>query len=768
MEDREQRAGLDSPERASAPVTDDTAGSGAEKGAEGAVDSPWWESGPRLEEAAGEEPDTYRDRGYIYRGVRYGEPTPGPKSQPPEEPDGGDDPVDMTVLAVMSEDQPAVPPAEGDEANEPVAESPWWEGGSRPEETADEERGAGVGETTPEVKSQPPEEPDGDDDPVDMTVLAAMSEDQPAVPPAEGDEANEPVVESPWWEGGSRPEETADEERSAGIGETTPEAKSQPPEEPDDGNDAVELSIPATMPEDQPAVPPAEGQEANEPVIGAPWWPAGSRLEEAEEGPVAERETEETPLGAPYLFRGTGYGEPLPEPEAQAPEEPDDGNDPVELSIPATMPEDQPAVFPAKGQEPPRVDAKEDPAAHREEPDREHPGSPAGLPVATEVLPERSSAELIRSIVAEICPDELLLVEAAAAPLPEGAREAVTAARNDLDRRLGERKPIDAGEYLRLAIVENATGLHDEADAHLKEALPRSDRFGPVLNALAVTSLARGKIAPAIVYCKEALRETGGDDSVRAAASSNLGDLYDLQGDAARATEAYETAINCLQAGEDPRWLSRLHLRVGRLYRRLGQADKARLHLSDSVRLFKDSGDEAGHVQSLAALGSALTESGLHDVALRNFEEAVRICLRTGDKPGAALVQDELGVAYMAQDQLTRALAYLESALSLHRQLGNRGGEAATLSNMAKIYDSRGDIGEARQLYEAALEINRELGHDVGEAQRRRQPASGDQEGARAKLLKAEEIFSRAGSAEQQEDARRMTEKHGQGTEGLR
>ena len=774
MEDREQPAGLDSPGQASAPVTDDATGGGAE----GVFGSPWWESGAGPEEAAEEEPDTYRGTGYIYRGVRYGEPVSEPKSQPAEDPGDDDDPVDLSVLAVMSEDRTAVPPAEGGEAGEPVVGAPWWQAGSRPEEAAEEEPGTVYGEPVSEPKSQPAEDPGDDDDPVDLSVLAVMSEDRTAVPPAEGEEASEPIVESPWWQAGSMLEEAAEEEPGAeseteetplaahemfketGYGEPLPEPETQAPEAPDDGNDPVDVSTPATRSEDQPAVPPAGGEEASEPIVESPWWQAGSMLEEAaEEEPGAESETEETPLAAHEMFKETGYGEPLPEPETEAP---DDGNDPVAMSMPAVMSEDQPAVPPAEGEEPPSVDAKEDPAAHRREPDRQPPGSPAGVPVATEPLPERPPAELIRSIVAEVCPGELLLVETAVAPLPEWARAAVTAARNDLDRRSAERQPIDAGEYLRLAIVENATGLHDEADAHLKEALPRSDRFGPVLNALAVTSLARGKMAPAIVYCKEALRETGGDDSVRAAASSNLGDLYDLQGDAARATEAYETAIQCLQAREDPRWLSRLHLRVGRLYRRLGQADKARLHLSDSVRLFKDSGDHAGHVQSLAALGSALTESGLHDLALRNFEEAVRICLRTGDKPGAALVQDELGVAYTAQDQLTRALAYFESALWLYRDLDNRKAEAATLSNMAKIYDSRGDIGEARQLYESALEIDPEVGH-AG----RPHPASGDQGGARAKLLQAEEILSRAESAEQQEYVQRMIEKPGTGTEGL-
>ena len=788
----------DRKERAAAPVTEGGPGDAPD---DRVLGSPWWEGGSRPEEEAEKEPDTYRGAGYIYRGVRYGEP----KSQPPEEPDD-DDPVDLSVLAVMSEDQPAVPPAEGQEPGEPGVESSWWEGGSRPEEETDagvesswwegasrpeEEPDAGVGEVAPdapylysetaygesvhEAESQPPEELNDDDEPADMSVPAALSEDQPAVPPAEGGEPREPVVEAPWWEGGSRPEETAEEEPDAGVGEAAPGAphrysgagyahrgvrygetvpEPQPPEKPDVNDDPVDMSVPAALSEDQPAVPPAEGKEPREPIVEAPWWPREAAEEEPDAG-VGEVAT-----GEPYLYGGTVYGESFPEPESQPPEKPDVDDEPTDLSVPAVMSEDRPAVPPAeRGEE----HVGEDPTGDRGEADRQPSAWPAGIPAATEALPEGPPRELIRSIVAEVCPDELLLVGAAKAPLPEWAPAAVTAARIDLDRRLAERKPVDAGEHLRLAIVENVMGLHDEADTHLKEALPRSDRFGPVLNALAVTSLARGKIAPAIVYCKEALRETGGDDSVRAAASSNLGDLYRLQGNTEQAAEAYETAIKCLGPQGESRRLSRLHLRLGRLYRHLGQTDAARQHLSDSVRLFKDSGDEAGHVQSLAELGAALTESGLHDPALRHFEEAVRICLRTGDKPGAALVQDEMGVAYMAQDQLTRALAYLESAVSLHRELGNRGAEAATLSNMGKIHDSRGDVDEARRFYEAALEINRELGHEVSEAERLPQLESGDQEGARAKLLKAEEIFSRAGSAEQQEDARRMTESTGGG-----
>ena len=200
--------------------------------------SPWWEGGSRPEEEAEEEPDTYRGAEYIYRGVRYGEP----KSQPPEEPDD-DDPVNLSVLAVMSEDQPAVPPAEGQEPGEPGVESSWWEGGSRPEETAEEEPDAGVGEAAP----------------------------------------GEPYLYS----------ETA-------HGESIPEPESQPPEEPDD-DDPVDMSVPAVMSEDQPAVPPAEGQEPGEPGVESSWWEGGSRPEEGRDRCRSRRGGSRC---APYVQRG--------------------------------------------------------------------------------------------------------------------------------------------------------------------------------------------------------------------------------------------------------------------------------------------------------------------------------------------------------------------------------------------------------------------------------------------------------------------------------
>ena len=562
--------------------------------------------------------DSSLPKGYIYRGVRYGEGTTDIRDEPAEEPETTDDPVD---LSVMLGDPPPAPATREEPAGRPAADLPWWEtgptfgepAGEAREDAGEPEADAGPGFFYRGIRyGEPEREP-----PAEEPEAAAAKRD-----------AGEPDLELSWWRRTPAPAKTAEEE------------KTEPP---------AEASYPRTEPAfgDDPA-----SREAPAVTLGGP---GGEWLAEhpAESHPVGQEERAgERTEHSEGDFAGEG------------------------LAVDRVKPEQRP------------------------------PEAPAGLPAAAGTPSEDRPEDAIRALAAEICPGDLLMVEMIGAPVPEWAGPAVNTARDDLERRVAARQPVDASEYLRLAIVENVMGLHDEAEAHLKEAMPLSDRLGPVLNALAVTNLARGMIPPAVVYAKEALQESGGDDGVCAMASSNLAEFYRLQGNEAQAAEAYETAIDGLGPEGDALWLARLRLRASRLHRRTGQTDKARMHLSDSVRLFRDSGDGAGQVQALAELGSILTESGSHDLAVRNLEEGIRICLRTGDRSGASLVQHAIGVAFMGQNQLTRALAYLDSALTLYRDLGNRKGEAATLGYIAKIHESRGDVDEAQRFYEAAKRLD--------------------------------------------------------------
>ncbi len=381
--------------------------------------------------------------------------------------------------------------------------------------------------------------------------------------------------------------------------------------------------------------------------------------------------------------------------------------------------------------------------------------TPAGrVEDAPEVVSREVGAppELIRELVAEVCPGDLILMESVGGDLPAWAPEVVDAARLDLLERQGDRQPPAPEEYLRLAILEVMLGRCDEATGHLKEALRHVSQIGSVLNALAVTSFLREKVEPAISYCREALREAGQDESIQAVVSQNLGYFYQYKGDDAEAAESYEMALGFLELRGRPEQIFSLRLRAGKLFWRLGNHEKARAHLSDAARLFDNLGKGGEEVRARVALASAQIGMGEYELAQASLKDSLEVCKKTEDRAGEALTYGQMGATFAAQYRFTRALQHYENSLELNRELENKEGEAANLAGMGDIHRARGDFAEAREAYEMALGINRKRGDARAEAKAlwslgRVCIEEGERETAREHLNEARRIFQELGAS---------------------
>jgi tetratricopeptide (TPR) repeat protein len=495
--------------------------------------------------------------------------------------------------------------------------------------------------------------------------------------------------------------------------------------------------------EEAPAPPgaPLAGSRAGENLPGMPSEEEGGddvfAVLRSERG-LPEEEVSEEPIGNALLYEANEALENISEQEDVAP---------------ARLPAPGPAA--AAAPPPPPPAQEEEPALPGEEPAAAAGG--AAAPAAG------SPADLVRKLASDHCPGDLLFAEEGEARMPAWAEGVSQAAASDLRERQAAKAAVQPEEYLRLGIVEHLLGRCEEASGHFKEALRRTRRLGPVLNALAVATFARGKVDPAIAYCKEAVREAGGDAALRCSAFRNLGFFYQVKGDHARAAEATVSAIEAIGPKGDPAQLSRLHLRAGQLLRRLGEAGQARGHLAESANHFRKGGENAEWARALVALASAQTQLGESDAALKNLEEAARVCRELGDAAGEALALGQMGGTYTALDQFTRALGYYEKAVAIHREMGNRKGEAAHMSNIGNIHYFRGDLEEAEGAYERALQINREEAHLVGQATSlgnlgRLHLEQGSLEKARARLGEARELFKEAGAEEQLDKIRAMLE----------
>lgn len=515
-------------------------------------------------------------------------------------------------------------------------------------------------------------------------------------------------------------------------------------EEPSGEGEAILLE---EMEEEAPAAPaaPPAGSRAGEDLSRMPSEEEGGddvfAVLRSERG-LPEEEVSEEPIGNALLYETNEALENISEQEDVAPSRP---RAPAPSAAGAAPPASPPVPEEEKDADLP---VEESPAAAAGE---------AAAPAAS------SPADLVRKLASDHCPGDLLFAEEGEVRMPAWAEGVSQAAASDLRERHAAKAAVQPEEYLRLGIVEHLLGRCEEASGHFKEALRRARRLGPVLNALAVATFARGKVDPAIAYCKESVREAGSDAALRCSAFRNLGFFYQVKGDHARAAEATVSAIEAIGPKGDPAQLSRLHLRAGQLLRRLGEAGQARGHLAESANHFRKGGENAEWARALVALASAQTQLGESDAALKNLEEAARVCRELGDAAGEALALGQMGGTYTALDQFTRALGYYEKAVAIHREMGNRKGEAAHMSNIGNIHYFRGDLEEAEAAYERALQINREEAHLIGQATSlgnlgRLHLEQGSLEKARVRLGEAREMFKEAGAGEQLEKIRAMLE----------
>ena len=648
----------------------------------------------------------------------------------------------------------------------------------------------------------------------------ALSEDEeePALPSDKEGSAQGPEV--PWWEGLSAP---LDAERPRGADELPAAALDEPPGSPaqvdsetrfedaiDDEeileaaeatpgvNAPLRMRIPAVTEVRDDAVSgddaPAADEEENVlrlahedgDAADAPAEPAheervnrdGEVSGTADESPPEplEAQEDEPPPSQPevLLLAEAEPGEVSPDPQTLEPEEAPSTPEPEEEAAAAVGEEDVISLIQRERAEDGVLSQS---AALQEEPEMAEdaealdfpadddagqtaPGA-ALPPAASHEAPANTPSELIRELVGDICPGDLLLAENMEHQLPAWTPGVVNAAGIDLGQRERTRPMPASEEYLRLAILEMILGRNQDATEHLKESLRRASRLAPVLNALAVASYLRGKVEPAISYSREAFREAGRDVPVQAVVSRNMGYFYQRKGDDEKAAESYEKALVYLGPQGGLEQLSILRMRVGRLFRRLGDREKAREHLAEAAHLFHRLGDRRNEARAHTALASVLTETGEHEAAQVSLEDALNLCQKIEDKAGEALVYSQMGVSFAAQEQFTRALRYYENALSLNRGLENRKGEAANLSGMGNIHYARGDLPEAREAYEAALEINREQGSVLAQGVAlgslgRVHFEGREWEAARECLTEARRIFQDLGAAEALEGVMEM------------
>jgi non-specific serine/threonine protein kinase len=135
--------------------------------------------------------------------------------------------------------------------------------------------------------------------------------------------------------------------------------------------------------------------------------------------------------------------------------------------------------------------------------------------------------------------------------------------------------------------------------------------------------------------------------------------------------------------------------------------------LEESLRLYRELGDNLGIAQALNNLGSIAYSRGEWQRASGFYAESLALRRELGDKWGIANSLNNLGgVAYSQGDYEKAARLYSES-LALRRELGDRRGIGMSLNNLGEVAQQQGDHAQAAELFRQSLEMRRELGDKI-------------------------------------------------------
>jgi tetratricopeptide (TPR) repeat protein len=166
------------------------------------------------------------------------------------------------------------------------------------------------------------------------------------------------------------------------------------------------------------------------------------------------------------------------------------------------------------------------------------------------------------------------------------------------------------------------------------------------------------------------------DEPGLASALSNLGDVYYLWGDYARAQQLYDQAH----------------------------------------QLYADLGNRLGQATSLNRLGYTYHLQGDWERAVQLLDQAHKAFINLGDRLGQAYTLTNLGMACRQWGDWGRAQQVLDQAHQLYTDLGNRRGQANALLYLGTVYHLRGDSGRAHQMLNEAHHLFTDLGARRGQA----------------------------------------------------
>jgi predicted ATPase/DNA-binding SARP family transcriptional activator len=270
-----------------------------------------------------------------------------------------------------------------------------------------------------------------------------------------------------------------------------------------------------------------------------------------------------------------------------------------------------------------------------------------------------------------------------------------------------------AAEFYQIA-GEQARSLYANAEAlaHFQTALALGHpHIAQINEAIGDMHILMGNYDSAIHSLEAALAQQGSDQSALARLGHKLGDVYHRLGNWERAEGYFQASAETLRDVKDPGGLARLYADWSRTVYRRGEMENAWQMACQALTLAEDAADIASLMLTHNILGILSRARQDLPAATRHLTKSLELAKQIDQPGGQIAALNNLSLSYADMGDLERAIEFAGQALALCANLGDRHREAALHNNLADLYHSAGSeeqcMAHLKQAVSIFAEVNR-------------------------------------------------------------
>ncbi|MBX0330346.1 tetratricopeptide repeat protein [Oscillochloris sp. ZM17-4] len=274
----------------------------------------------------------------------------------------------------------------------------------------------------------------------------------------------------------------------------------------------------------------------------------------------------------------------------------------------------------------------------------------------------------------------------------------------------------------RLGQVLDLVGEWDDAASSYQQALDLAEATDDARmrvecqQAIGRLLRKRGSYEDALVWLERAGASFGGLDDQPGAIQTlaDIGEIYRLQGNYARAGQCYQQALDLADLGARTPALLSARANVlkggGTLANQQGDLLLAQVRYEESLSMLRELGDRPGVAGLLNNLGVVALFGEDYPASAAAFAESLIMLRQLGDRWAMGAVLNNWGMTARGLGDISQARTLLEESVAVRRGLGDKGGVANSLSTLANLLLHNGKLDDLPAMLRESLELNVEVG----------------------------------------------------------